>query len=109
MNYDMWSDLFEIHCIGYGVADHLQPRNEKNPIKDETECDRLDSIVKSWIYGTLSLSLLHTILKKKASTYQVWNTIKKVFRDNKDSKIIQHDNEIHNVSNGDSSIIDYCN
>ncbi|XP_023736522.1 uncharacterized protein LOC111884427 [Lactuca sativa] len=69
---------------------------------------RLDSIVKSWIYSTLSQSLLHMILKKKNTASGVWNDLEKLFRDNKDSKSIQLDNEIRNITIGDSSITDYC-
>lgn len=68
-----------------------------------------DSIVKSWLYDTLSLPLLHLIFKKQTLTDEVWETIVKVFRDNKNNKVIQVDNELQNITIGDSFMVDYCN
>ena len=91
MNYDIWRELFELHCIGYGVANHLEPPSEIQTASssDISEYNRLDSIVKSWLYGTISTSLLQMIFKKKATAYEVWQNIEKVFRDNKVNRAIQ--------------------
>lgn len=89
MNYDIWWELFEMHCIGYRVVDHLLPPNEKQATPfDSTKRDRLDFIVKSWLFGTLIISILQIIFKTKATAYEVWVNIEKVFRDNKANKII---------------------
>lgn len=75
INYDIWRELFEIHCIGYGTDDRLKPRITATSDKDKEKAIakfvaakdnwlRVDSIVKSWLYGTLSISLLHMIFKK---------------------------------------------
>lgn len=117
MNYDSWRELFEIHCIGYGVDDHLRPPpapSTEPADKEKSESakitwTRMDSIVKSWLYGTLSTSLLHMIFQKSASAFDIWNNLEKVFRDNKRSKIIQLDRELRNITLGTSSITNYCN
>nr|KAJ0210290.1 hypothetical protein LSAT_V11C400200700 [Lactuca sativa] len=70
---------------------------------------RKDSIVKSWLYATLSIPLLNMIFKKQATTFEIWENLEKVFRDNKASKIIQLDRELRNISLGNSSIIEYYN
>ena len=70
---------------------------------------RKDSIVKSWLYATLSIPLLNMIFKKQATTFEIWENLEKVFRDNKASKIIQLDRELKNISLGNSSIIKYYN
>lgn len=79
------------HCIGYGLADHLQPPTDKSHTPSD-EWTHLDSIMKSWIYNTLSQTLLHIILKKNTITSYVWLSLEQLFRDNKDSKLIQFDN-----------------
>ncbi|XP_023762590.1 uncharacterized protein LOC111911040 [Lactuca sativa] len=119
MNYDIWRELFEIHCIGYGVDDHLRPPVE--PIKASSEKETLestsakdawlqmDSIIKSWLYGTLSISLLNMIFKKQATALEIWESLEKVFHDNKTSKIIQIDRELRNISIRNSTITEYCN
>lgn len=107
MNYDIWRELFETHCKGYGLSKHLLPTTDKSPEPTE-EWERLDSIVKSWIYSTLSQPLLHMILKKNSSAYGVWNRLELLFRENKHTTSIQLDSEIRNITQGDSSISDYC-
>ncbi|XP_023762772.1 uncharacterized protein LOC111911225 [Lactuca sativa] len=67
------------------------------------------SIVKAWIYGMLSTSLLNMIFKKQSTTYDMWTTLEKVFRDNKASNVTQIDCDLRNNSLGNSSISDYCN
>ncbi|KAI3780426.1 hypothetical protein L2E82_10407 [Cichorium intybus] len=121
MNYDIWRELFEIHCIGYGVDDHLKPGTkppQADKEKDKATAEyaaamtswlRMDSIVKSWLYGTLSTSLLNMIFKKQATAFEVWENLEKVFRDNKASKVIQLDRELRTISLRNSSITDYCN
>ena len=62
MNYDVWRQLFELHCIGYGVDHHLQPPTQPQTEKEKEKTTaksvavkvnwtRMDSIVQSWIYG----------------------------------------------------------
>lgn len=53
MNYDVWRELLEKYCCGFGVFDHLQP--PKDPTSSNTEeWEHINSFVKSWIYNTLS-------------------------------------------------------
>ncbi|KAL7601862.1 uncharacterized protein LOC111877969 [Lactuca sativa] len=109
MNYDIWRKLFEIHCIGYGVKDHLEPPKEKIFAEKNDEWTRLDAIVKSWMYGTLKISLLHLIFEKQKTTYDAWLKLEKVFRTNKENKVIQLDNELRNFTIGTYSVTEYYN
>lgn len=106
MNYDIWRELFETHCLGFGVAHHLQPPKAKEI--DDTEWIRVDSIVKSWLYSTLAQPLLHMILKKKAIAHSIWVDLEKLFRDNKENKALQLESELRNITMGDSLVTDYC-
>lgn len=47
------------------------------------------------------------ILKRATYTRQVWLTIERLFRDNKDSRAIQLDTELRNLSMGDLSVTAY--
>ncbi|XP_023756044.1 uncharacterized protein LOC111904528 [Lactuca sativa] len=122
MNYDIWRELFEIYYIGYGVDDHVKPptqvmidkEKEKDKGKEESTNAkdpwvRKDSIVKSWLYATLSIPLLNMIFKKQAIAFEIWENLEKVFHDNKASKIIQVDQELRNISLGNASITYYSN
>ena len=57
MNYYSWRELFETRCYGIGVAHHLKEQTHPAP-SDMEEWKRFDNIVKMWIYGTLSPSIL---------------------------------------------------
>ncbi|XP_019090160.1 PREDICTED: uncharacterized protein LOC104737353 [Camelina sativa] len=107
MNYDAWRELFETHCYSFGVYGHLvgtsTPAND-----DDTPWKDRDDIVKMWIYGTISPSLLDTILKTRSSARQIWTSIENLFRDNKEARAIQLDNELRSLTIGDLSVHDYC-
>ncbi|XP_023729628.1 uncharacterized protein LOC111877339 [Lactuca sativa] len=105
LNYDAWRELFQTHCISYGVSDHLVIAKDK---PDDEEWNRINYVVKSWLYATLFESLLQMILKRNATASQIWKNLEDLFRDNKDAKVIQLDNELRNIVMGDSSVTDYC-
>ncbi|KAJ9539439.1 hypothetical protein OSB04_032172 [Centaurea solstitialis] len=74
LNYDAWRELFKTHCTGFGVAGHLD--GSLNPTdNNDTEWHKLDSLVKMWIYGTITQSLLTMILKKGATAQSVWKSL----------------------------------
>jgi len=68
--YNTWFKLFKIHAQVYEVLDHIihtpttEPRYSSPSIKetDPTLWKRLDAIVLQWIYDTVSIDLLHTII-----------------------------------------------
>ncbi|GKB72247.1 developmental and secondary metabolism regulator VEA1-like protein [Tanacetum coccineum] len=59
------------------------------------------------MYGTISPSLLTTILKKNVSARDVWISLENLFRDNNDARAIQLDSDLRNITLGDMSIGDY--
>lgn len=65
-------------------------------------------MVTSWIYATLTKSLLNTILKTDSPANSVWVSLENLFRDNKDTQSIKIDNELQDINLGDQSIVDYC-
>ncbi|GJR84390.1 ribonuclease H-like domain-containing protein [Tanacetum coccineum] len=46
------------------------------------EWGKLDSLVKLWIFGTISKSLLQRVLKKNVSAHDVWKSLNEVCGDN---------------------------
>ncbi|CAA7020425.1 unnamed protein product [Microthlaspi erraticum] len=61
-----------------------------------------------WIYGTISESLLKSVLKTKCTASELWTTIENLFRDNKEARAIQLENELRQLQIGDLSVHDYC-
>ncbi|XP_071700421.1 uncharacterized protein [Rutidosis leptorrhynchoides] len=83
--YSFWSSLFKNHCRAYEVLDHIIPATsdasssvtQTSPPHAQTPSwERLDAIVLQWIYGTISLDLLHTVFKEESTAQQAWDRLK---------------------------------
>lgn len=61
-----------------------------------------------WIYGTVSEQILDTILQAKSTSRDLWLSLEAFFRDNKEARALQIDNELRTLQIGDISIQDYC-
>ncbi|XP_024985248.1 uncharacterized protein LOC112520861 [Cynara cardunculus var. scolymus] len=105
LNYDAWRELFTTHCVGFDVIDHI---DASTTTPTAAEWKKVDSIVKLWIDGSISQSLLQMVLKKDSTALQVWNNLETLFHDNKDAKSMQTDNELRNIVMGDLTVTAYC-
>ena len=108
VHYASWAELFTNAAVSFEVADHITPPKDSVITKD-AQWLRLDAIVKQWIYNTISLDLLHTILKPGATAQEAWERLKDIFNDNKSSRVVyleQQFSQIHmdNFPNASS----YC-
>ena len=54
-----------------------------------------------WIYGTISDSIIDTVLKKNATARDSWLSIESLFRDNKEAHALQLENELDTMVIGD--------
>ena len=61
-----------------------------------------------WIYGTISSSLLETVLKTRCSARDLWVTIENLFRDNKEARAIQLESKLRTLTITDMYVHDYC-
>ncbi|XP_010436720.1 PREDICTED: uncharacterized protein LOC104720527 [Camelina sativa] len=107
LNYDKWCEIFETHGLCYSVLSHLDGSCRPSSNTDTVWKDR-DRFVKMWIYGTISKSILDTVIKAKCSTCDLWLTIEARFCDNKEGRALQLENELHTITIGDQSVHDYC-
>lgn len=113
LNYKVWSKLFYTHCSGFDVEDHIDDTYE--PTVDDpnnaprTNCEwlKLDSIVKSWLYGTITPYLLQNIFQPNLIARQTWLNLHNLFQVNKDARAIQLDNELRSITLGNMTITDY--
>ncbi|CAL9216467.1 unnamed protein product, partial [Arabidopsis halleri] len=107
LNYDSWRELFETHCISFGVLGHLDGTTKLTD-DNETQWKERDGLVKMWIYGTISASILDTVLKKKCSAKELWLSLESLFHDNKEAQAIEFENELRSISIGDLGVHEYC-
>ncbi|XP_010412718.1 PREDICTED: uncharacterized protein LOC104699066 [Camelina sativa] len=106
-NYDAWRELFLTHCLTFDVLGHidgtLRPTNA-----NDAAWYKHDGLVKLWIYGTLAPDLFRSSFKTGRTSRDVWIRVENQFRNNKEVRAIQLDNELRTMVIGDRSIQEYC-
>ncbi|GAU11418.1 hypothetical protein TSUD_344090 [Trifolium subterraneum] len=105
IQYNTWSELFKIHARAYEVLDHIIPPSPTDSTASSSlkETDpslwkRLDAIVLTWIYGTISTDLLHTIIERDSTAQLAWDQLFDIFFDNKNSRTLYLEQEFSRVS-----------
>lgn len=107
LNYDTWREFFETHCLRFGVADHIDGSSSPTPTTEKQWRER-DGLVKMCIYGTISETILDTVLKTKCTARELWLSIENLFRDNKEVCAIELDHELRTITMGDLDLTEYC-
>ncbi|XP_021717936.1 uncharacterized protein LOC110685720 [Chenopodium quinoa] len=97
VQYSNWVELFECHAHAFDVLDHIDPKTPRPIDLFDTMWKRLDSVVKNWIYGTISTDLLETILCKGDTAQQVWDKLKEIFQDNKTTRAVYLENQFNQL------------
>ncbi|CAH1439500.1 unnamed protein product [Lactuca virosa] len=52
--------------------------------------------------------MLQSVLKPDSTAADIWQTIQDLFHENKETKIIELDDELRHLSIGNQSILEYC-
>ncbi|KAI3746176.1 hypothetical protein L6452_08599 [Arctium lappa] len=108
-NYDPWRDLFTAHCIAYDVLDHIDDSYDApNKPPTDLEWEKLDAMVKLWLFGSISQSLITSVHSTNATARKIWLNIDALFCENKDAPALQLESELRTISMGDLSVHDYC-
>jgi len=107
LNYDVWRELFETLCLSFGVLGHIDGSSTPTPMTEKRWKER-DGLVKMWIYGTITDSLLDTIIKVGCTARDLWLSLENLFRDNKEARALQFENELRTTTIDDLSVHEYC-
>lgn len=106
-NYDVWRELFLIHCQSFDVSGHLD--GTLLPTDDnDTAWTKRDGLVKLWLYGTLTKELFKISFKTGGTAREIWIRIENFFRNNKEARALQLDHDLRTKEIGDLSIHTYC-
>ncbi|XP_076935423.1 uncharacterized protein LOC143602066 [Bidens hawaiensis] len=70
------------------------PKQHKRPTPNHL---KIDSVVLQWIYGTISMDLLNTIMKKNTTAAAAWSAFEDIFQDNKIVRAIHLNNKLSNT------------
>ncbi|PWA55352.1 hybrid signal transduction histidine kinase M [Artemisia annua] len=106
LNYDSWSELFTLHCKSFGLLHFLEGTSSTTD-KFTEEWGKLDSLVKLWIFGTISKPLLQRVLKKNVTVETVWKSLKNIFHENKYARAMKLDNNLRTIELGNLTITEY--
>jgi hypothetical protein len=104
-DYARWHDnvLLTIGC--YSLTNHV--------LLDTTYVgvptwDRMDSVVKSWIWGTISPDLQDVTQKRGHTTHDVWLVLENYFLGNREILALHIDATFQSFVQGDLGVNDYC-
>ncbi|KAL9244468.1 hypothetical protein vseg_018243 [Gypsophila vaccaria] len=96
VHYASWAELVLNTTRAFDVIDHIAPLMEA-VLKKDDGWHRLDAIDKQWIYSTISIDLLHTILEPGATAQQTWDRLKDIFNDNQNSRTVTLEQQFSNI------------
>ncbi|XP_021762660.1 uncharacterized protein LOC110727406 [Chenopodium quinoa] len=109
VQYSNWVELFECHAHVFDVLDYIDPQTTRHVDLSDAMWKRLDSVVKNWIYGTISTDLLETIMCKGDAAEQVWDKLKEIFQDNTTTRAVYLENQFNQLYLSKfSDISSYC-
>ncbi|KAL2904468.1 Retrovirus-related Pol polyprotein from transposon TNT 1-94 [Bienertia sinuspersici] len=95
--YASWVEYFKIHVCAYNVMDHIDATIPRPTNIDDHTWLRLDTIVKQWIYATISKDLAATILKSGTKAIELWTRLEEIFQDKKETCVIYLDEQLANT------------
>jgi len=77
-NYTRWREQFLLILGKFSLQDHVLD----DPPATYPDWARMDCVVRSWIYGTISNDLVETVMMPDASAHTVWAAVESQFLDN---------------------------
>lgn len=104
-NYTRWREQFLLTLGKYSLQDHVLHPAPAAPLPDWT---RMDCVVKSWIYGSVSAELAETVMDRDAGARVAWLAIEAQFLGNREARALILDARFRAFSQGDLPIADYC-
>ncbi|KAL2921170.1 Retrovirus-related Pol polyprotein from transposon TNT 1-94 [Bienertia sinuspersici] len=97
VQYSTWVELFQTHWHAYDVLYHIDPQTACPKHVSDSLWQRLDFVVKKWIYGTIIDDLLCTILYKGSTAQETWNQLQAIFQDNKHTRAVYLENQYNSL------------
>ena len=105
-NHTKWSAAFRAMCGKFGLLSYL---TVVDPIPTNDAWVQADFCIRSWIFGTVSDSVLNLAMDgDQQTTGQLWVAITNLYQANKAPRAIFLSHEFHSMTQGDSTIDEYC-
>ncbi|XP_034580809.1 uncharacterized protein [Setaria viridis] len=105
--YTKWVSFFKSMCGKFDLKSHINGTVAPHP--QDPDWDQVDCCVCSWFIDSVDNSVLDlTMTNNDQTTRDLWLTFKGLFRANKQSWTIFLSHDFHSMTQGDSSITEYC-
>jgi hypothetical protein len=105
-NFNQWSPFFTSLYVKFGLLLHIDGTVEARPTNPAWAI--ADSCVRSWLLGSIGSDVLDLAAPPDQTARELWITIKCLFEANKAPHAIFLSHEFHSMTQGDSSVNDYC-
>lgn len=92
-NYNSWSSFFNIHLGNLSLKKHIEQSSMGVSISYPEWC-KLDDLIKMYSC-ILSESLQNQVVTTWGNAKGLWDHKQGLFHDNKDARVINHNNEIY--------------
>ncbi|EEC82022.1 hypothetical protein OsI_25984 [Oryza sativa Indica Group] len=103
--YTRWRGLLLVILSKYALADHVLTDNYR---PNRPDWMRMDCVVLSWMYGTISTDLLESVMTHTTTARLVWRSLEHQFLGNREARALDLNAEFYNFQQGDLSVTDYC-
>jgi uncharacterized membrane protein YgcG len=104
-SYARWRDLLLLTLCRYALDDHVLC--DPTDVAPTAAWVRLDSIVLSWIVGTIYVDL-HSLLRNIPHARAAWLAIEGQFLGNAEARALRLDAAFRTFVQGDLSVSEYC-
>jgi histone deacetylase 1/2 len=105
-SYAQWRTLLELAVEEYGVLDHLT--SDAAPAIPDVEWRTIDSILKRWIYGSISRELVGMIMDTSKTARQLYISLGNVFLNNRRHRAVHLTSDLHEQRQGSLGVAQYC-
>lgn len=102
--FNTWSTLFQLHYRANLVIEHIIPPPVDPSTKTTTPTpaeltftQRLEDIVRQWIYATISPDLMDSIIDPDDKAIDAWKRLEEFFLNNKSARALQLDAQFTNT------------
>jgi hypothetical protein len=103
-NYPRWREQFLLVVTEYSLQDHVRS-SATSALPDWA---RMNVVVKSWLYSTITADLADAVIDHRATAYEAWITIEDHFIGNQETRALHLDAKFRTFAQGDLSVNDYC-
>jgi hypothetical protein len=104
-NYSKWSSFFKAMCGKFGLMGLIDGTPPPNSI--DAAWRQADCCVHSWLYGSVSDSVLDFTMEDEQTARQLWVAIETHFQASQAPRAIFLSHEFHSMTQGDLSVEEY--